>query len=138
MQSSNQNLKNNAPSATNKKKTAIVGWQGPLPPPSVLQGYDSVVSGAAERILAMAEKEQSHRHSTETATVEAQLFYTRVLAIADSFVRLFGFLFLAASFGASLYFALQGDAKLAAIFFSPFVVVALVKLIAGVKEKGDS
>ncbi|MGW4813236.1 DUF2335 domain-containing protein [Kitasatospora cineracea] len=39
---------------------------GPLPSPSVLAGYEKVQAGLAERIVAMAEKEQEHRHSLES------------------------------------------------------------------------
>jgi len=38
-------------------------FSGPLPPPQVLQGYEDILPGAAERILQMAEQEQSHRHA---------------------------------------------------------------------------
>lgn len=37
-------------------------FQGPLPPPHTLEGYEKVLPGSAERIFAMAEKEQDHRH----------------------------------------------------------------------------
>jgi uncharacterized membrane protein len=40
-------------------------YRGPLPPPELFGQYDSVVPGAADRILAMAEKEQAHRHNWE-------------------------------------------------------------------------
>lgn len=40
-------------------------FSGPLPPPSVLQGYEDVLPGAAERIVHMAEKEQSQRHTLD-------------------------------------------------------------------------
>lgn len=46
-------------------------WQGPLPPPSVLRGFDEIIEGGAERILRMAEKEQEHRISYETAELNA-------------------------------------------------------------------
>lgn len=36
-------------------------FSGPLPHPQILQGYDDVQIGFAERIVAMAEKEQAHR-----------------------------------------------------------------------------
>ena len=39
--------------------------QGPLPPPEDLKGYNDVLPGAADRILAMAEGEQKHRHGME-------------------------------------------------------------------------
>ena len=46
---------------------------GPLPSPEILAGYESILPGAAERILRMAEKSQDNRHEismvalTETA-----------------------------------------------------------------------
>ncbi|WP_423227783.1 DUF2335 domain-containing protein [Pseudomonas syringae] len=38
--------------------------KGPLPSPRQLNEYEKCLPGAAERIVAMAEKEQLHRHST--------------------------------------------------------------------------
>lgn len=40
-------------------------WSGPIPPPSILADYDAIVSGAADRILAMAERQSAHRQSME-------------------------------------------------------------------------
>jgi uncharacterized membrane protein len=42
---------------------------GPLPPPAILKGYDEVVSGCAERMLAMAERQAAHRQELETLAV---------------------------------------------------------------------
>jgi uncharacterized membrane protein len=39
-----------------------VEFSGPLPPPSLLQGYEDITTGSASRIIAMAEQEQKHRH----------------------------------------------------------------------------
>lgn len=54
-----------------------IAFRGPLPPPHILRGYEEVVPGAAERILAMAEKQSHHRLSLEalvtTANVKAQV-----------------------------------------------------------------
>ncbi len=45
-------------------------WNGPLPPPNVLRGYEEVVPGAANRIMEMTEKEQAHsRDMTRTIIV---------------------------------------------------------------------
>lgn len=41
-------------------------FSGPLPPPDVLRGYEDACPGAAERILAMAEKQADHRRAMET------------------------------------------------------------------------
>lgn len=45
---------------------------GPLPPPEDLAAYEQLHSGSAERIIAMAEREQSHRHSMEQDWLKKQ------------------------------------------------------------------
>lgn len=46
--------------------------RGPLPSARELRNYDLVLPGAAERILAMAESEQQHRHGLETQIVGSE------------------------------------------------------------------
>ncbi|WP_336708893.1 MULTISPECIES: DUF2335 domain-containing protein [unclassified Cedecea] len=48
-------------------------FSGPLPPPDIISGYDKVVPGGAERIFAMAEKEQSHRHTMDSTAVNGAI-----------------------------------------------------------------
>lgn len=50
--------------ATSTKKTTVA-FSGPLPPPSILAGYDNILPGAAERILTIAESEADHQRSME-------------------------------------------------------------------------
>lgn len=38
-------------------------FSGPIPHPSIVEGYEKILPGAADRILAMAEKEGEFRHS---------------------------------------------------------------------------
>lgn len=40
-------------------------YQGPLPDPATLQGYEGVLPGSAERIVGRMEQETNHRHATE-------------------------------------------------------------------------
>ena len=40
-------------------------YSGPLPPSSEFNGYEHVLPGAAERILAITEREAQHRHVIE-------------------------------------------------------------------------
>lgn len=47
-------------------------FQGPLPPPSLFGQYDQILPGSADRILALAEKEQSHRQKWESDALSAQ------------------------------------------------------------------
>ena len=46
-------------------------FQGPIPPPVALEGYERVVPGAAERILRMAEQEALHRQALEVEAMRA-------------------------------------------------------------------
>ena len=49
------------PSEQHPLVIAASAWAGPLPQPEVLQGYESVIPGAANRILEMAERQSDHR-----------------------------------------------------------------------------
>lgn len=46
---------------------------GPIPSPQILAGYEQILPGAAERVVAMAEKEQEHRHRMESRMVSGTL-----------------------------------------------------------------
>jgi uncharacterized membrane protein len=48
-------------------------FEGPIPPPAVLQGYEQILPGAAERILRMAEQQAAHRHSLELKSINANI-----------------------------------------------------------------
>lgn len=45
---------------------------GPIPPPEILKGYEQTLPGAADRIIAMAEKETNHRHDMEKSTSDKE------------------------------------------------------------------
>lgn len=40
-------------------------YSGPVPPPEILHGFEQIVPGAAERILAMAEENGKHQREME-------------------------------------------------------------------------
>jgi len=46
-------------------------FSGPIPPPEILAGYKEILPDAPERILTMAEKEQSHRHSINNKSIDS-------------------------------------------------------------------
>ena len=48
-------------------------YSGPIPPPSMLNDYNKVQSGFAERIVSMAENEQKHRHELESHAVKGAI-----------------------------------------------------------------
>lgn len=57
---------------------ASYSFMGPIPPPGILAGYNSVVPNGADRVIRMAEKEQAHRHNTEANIVNKESFEKRV------------------------------------------------------------
>ena len=52
-------------------------FAGPIPPPSVLEGYEHVLPGAAERILVMAETQSRHRQELESIVVRGDISRAR-------------------------------------------------------------
>lgn len=47
-------------------------FKGPLPPPALFEHYEKALPGSADRILKLAENEQTHRHEWEHKALEAQ------------------------------------------------------------------
>ena len=64
----------NSPSQTTKKSLTVrhtgISFSGPLPPPGIFQGFEDVLPGSAERILAMSEKQADHRRKIEATVVD--------------------------------------------------------------------
>lgn len=50
-------------------RTVAQEYSGPLPPPKMLEHYNDIEEGFANRIVTMAEREQSHRHNLEQSGV---------------------------------------------------------------------
>lgn len=48
-------------------------WNGPIPPPDILAGYNDIIPGGAERILRMAEKQSDHRIEIEKTVIDREL-----------------------------------------------------------------
>ncbi|MEX6093714.1 DUF2335 domain-containing protein [Morganella morganii] len=47
--------------------------RGPLPSPRQMKQYNDVLPGAAERIFQLTEKEQAHRHASETTALKGAI-----------------------------------------------------------------
>jgi uncharacterized membrane protein len=69
-------------------------FSGPLPHPKHLAEYDRVLPGAANRIIAMAEKEQEHRHQWEDRSLKFDFSYS-ILGIILGFLIALALLILA-------------------------------------------
>ncbi len=119
------------PQTTHQSKVAVqqTSFSGPIPHPDTLHGYDLIIPGAAERILAMAEADAKHQREIEMAALNA----------AKSEVRLgqwLGFIIGLAALGTSLT-AIILDAEVVAGIIGGTTVVGLVSafIFGRIKQK---
>ncbi|KPA12709.1 hypothetical protein MHK_007077 [Candidatus Magnetomorum sp. HK-1] len=63
-----------------KHPIAIEGIQfsGPIPPPAILQEYNNVSPGCADRIIKYAENEAEHRRKVEIFTLKTEMLEIRL------------------------------------------------------------
>lgn len=72
-------------------------FSGPIPPPQILAGYENIKTGFANRIVEMAEKEQSHRHGIEDKALISSITIQKrgqIFALILSLIILIGSMFL--------------------------------------------
>ena len=60
-------------------------FSGPIPSPSILEGYERLVKGSAERIIRMAEEQSAHRRHIEKKVVGSEVLNSR-LGIVSAFI----------------------------------------------------
>lgn len=95
-------------------------FSGPLPPPDILIKYNEAIPDAAERILAMAERQANHRMELERQVVNADIGRSRLGLGAGFIVALGG---LAAS-----YFLIDGGNTAAGLTVASIDIVSLVSV----------
>lgn len=98
----------------------VAEFSGPLPPPSYLRDYETIIVGAADRIIAMAEKEQKHRHGWERS------------ALRNTTIGLwFGFFIALGLLGGAIYSVSVGQPVIAGVFLTASAVGMVPALIKG-------
>ena len=107
-------------------RTAVqqTSFSGPIPHPEIMQGYNAIIPGAAERILTMAEDDAKHQRAIEMAALNA----------AKSEVRLgqwLGFIIGIAALGTSLTAIFLGAEVVAGIIGGTTVVGLVSAFIFG-------
>lgn len=117
-----------------EKPSVVAEWSGPLPPPSILQNFDTVVDGGAERIFSAWESETAHRRDME----KRDLTIAGVDAILG---KIFAFLFVMAALGVCVVSLMMGHEWVAAILGGG-TITSVVSAFAIVNRKhrgsGDS
>jgi uncharacterized membrane protein len=90
-------------------------FSGPLPSPDVLKGYGEIVPTAPERIVAMAEKQSSHRREAEMTALKGSISNERLAMLCGTIVIL-------AMLGAAGWMVSKGVKDVAAILSAVPVV----------------
>lgn len=57
--------------------TTAIAFQGPLPPPEMLEHYGKLIPNGPERMMALLEKQTDHRIAMETKLVNGRVSVTR-------------------------------------------------------------
>ena len=105
-------------------------FRGPLPPPEILRGYESIVPHAAERILEMAEQQMHHRQKMEYMIVDRQTKQSRLGQILGFIlVLLFGLI--------ALFLGYTGHDTLAG-FIGTTTILGLAVVFVLNKKPSDS
>lgn len=47
-------------------------FSGPIPPPDIIEKYERIIPGSADRIITMAEKQAAHRQAMEKKMIESE------------------------------------------------------------------
>lgn len=81
--------------------TTVQSFAGPLLPPEMLARYNDVIPNGAERIMAMAEEQQKHRHRLELKVVTSNSLDQRLGLF-------FGFIILAGVAASGVWLVVQG------------------------------
>lgn len=109
---------------------AFARYQGPLPPPQMFRDYEDVLPGAADRIIAMTEKEQSHRHRWEADALRADRWY-RMAGLSAGWTVAVS---LAAAAAAS---GVWGDWRVGCALAATSATAMVWKLVQGRSEDGN-
>ena len=110
-------------------------FAGPIPPPGLLEAYEKVLEGSADRILKRAESQTTHRQSMEQQSLSLE---KQRLSNSHSEVRMgqiSGLIIGVVAIGSALYAALNG-AEIYGGFIGTTSIIGLVSaFIYGSKRK---
>lgn len=113
---------------------------GPLPDPATLEQYEQLVPGAAQRIIAMAEREQAHRHQLAESEQRADIRHrdevlaaqdgaTKAVFRSDALGQVLGALIAAGCVGGAIYNTAIGGPVMATIAFVSLPVASIIKAV---------
>ncbi|MHB8172921.1 MAG: DUF2335 domain-containing protein [Nitrospirota bacterium] len=120
---------------SDKIHAKVQAFSGPLPPPALLEHYNQVQPGFAERIVMMAEEEANHRRACERKALEADIELNgkdfserqRGQFLAFGIVLIIG--------GLGCYLAMNGHEITGSVFGGPAIASMVANFLGKKKEK---
>lgn len=110
---------------------SLKSHSGPLPSPETLAGYENAQSGAADRVITMAEKQQNHRMDLEKIAIRRQFNQSS----AGQWIAAI----LAISFlGGSVYLGINGHDVLAGTLGGTTIIALVTVFITGKNSMQNS
>ncbi len=76
------------PTARQQVTGVQVSYSGPLPPPEILEHFDRIIPGGAERIFTQFESQSTHRQKIEAKVIGSNTFVQIYGAISASLIGL--------------------------------------------------
>lgn len=136
---------NKAPTALPRQETQPLEQQrllvrrqelsGPLPDPVTFQHYNTVLPGAAERILAMAEENAKHAREMDKAVLSAQLQLEQGITVTQRIGQACGVLAASLVLGVAAYAIKCGYPTTAAVLGGTTIVGLVTVFVQGRKEE---
>lgn len=109
--------------------TMAIAFQGPLPPPAMLEHYGKIIPNAPERMMALLEKQTDHRIAMETKLVDGRVSVTKTGQWMAFVLSLF--------FGSTAaYLGINGHEWLAGTIATTTIIGLAVVFVLG-KEPGQ-
>ncbi len=121
-----------SPSAINiSAQIAMQQQHGPIPPPEILQKYDQIQQGLANKIIEMANEEATHRRNMESKVLsiqeQDQISYRR----SEMVGQFCGVLIALSAIGGSVYEAVHGAQTAASVLCSAGIIGLVTAFILG-------
>jgi uncharacterized membrane protein len=107
-----------------------MSFSGPLPHPALLQGYEKVFPGCAERIVKMAEEQSAHRRALEQARLAATNRTERL-------GQVFGFIIAMTAVLGGVYLAAIGKNALAVTSIIGALTTLLTVFVVGKRQQAQ-
>lgn len=128
--------------AKGTKATALLrsmsSFQGPLPPPDLLEGYEKVCPGAAQKILEAMQVEGAHRRTLETKSLEANIEGMRRQFAEGRLGQIFAFSIAVVFVFVGAYVALHGQPWPGAVFGSAGLGGIVTTFIVGRRNRNEN